>query len=137
MGTESAIANIVDVLLEFARLIAPEQPQPPRTTHLFDKGVQIPRWEHLWDNILRRTLSALDLFGDWLAKLKALSSFLRSVTTCHGSEQAIHRCRVPCRNRDVARLASASFRALAMGNAQGWVRRNAPDPFASSAGLQA
>ena len=80
MGTESGIANMVDILPAFFRMIAPGMQTSSPHERLFGRALQVPGWRHLWDNILRRTLASLPWFASWLDSFKAVVGFLRSVS---------------------------------------------------------
>lgn len=115
MGTESAIVNLPDALPAFFQMIAPAaQPEPPGD-FLFGRGLQVPGWKHLWDNVLKRTLSSLGFFAAWLDKLKSLISFLRSVSVVRELSAMFDEAGLPAAKEILQRLKLPHFAAWRWG----------------------
>lgn len=84
MGAERLMSGHGDVLIEFyecwlgIKLHPSVHAAAPR--QLFPRSVKVHGWKHLWDNLIQRGLTSLPWFPKWLARLKSLVAFLRSVS---------------------------------------------------------
>ena len=80
MGTERLIANIQCFLKDFYEVIGCRQRGIREGPYQFDMCVQSPGWMHGWDIVLRRGLSSLSWFPQWLESFKCVVKFFRLST---------------------------------------------------------
>lgn len=77
-GTERKLARFRDMLPDFGWLIKHVGwTRAHRERWMFPYCIQVPGWKHQFDLFIRRGLGDLSFFPGWLAKLKAIVSFLR------------------------------------------------------------
>ena len=72
-----------DMLPDFFELMLRIPLQPAEAIHerwLFPLAIQMPGWRHIFDLILRRSLSSMPWFPRWLDIFKSLCSFLRDLS---------------------------------------------------------
>ena len=77
-GTERMLANMPDTLGDFWRMMPESGEPPPPRGFTFPRALEVPGWMHLWDTVLRRSLSSLSFFPEWMSRTRALVAFLRS-----------------------------------------------------------
>jgi hypothetical protein len=81
MGVERNIANHVDLLTEMYFGLDPKCAQASVTNSQmwqFPRALKMPGWKHCWDLMVRKGLTSLRFFPDWILKFKAVVSFLRN-----------------------------------------------------------
>lgn len=83
LGTERKLSDMPFALDLFGELIRhPDAGKIIRNQgdYLFPRAIQMPGWQHLWDNLLQKGLSGMTFFPAWVDRLKALTGFLRLAT---------------------------------------------------------
>ena len=77
MGVERNIANHVDLLTEMYVGLDPKCAHASVTNSQmwqFPRALKMPGWKHCWDLMVRKGLTSLRFFPDWILKFKAVVS---------------------------------------------------------------
>lgn len=77
-GTERMLATMPDALVDFWEMLPEAGEPPPAREFTFPRALEVPGWMHLWDTVLRRGLSSLSFFPQWMSQTRALAAFLRT-----------------------------------------------------------
>ena len=85
-GVESYIVNSPDILPDVFRALAKPSSRSamefPRQTWLLPSAFFMPGWQHIMDNIIKYTLSMMEMFPRLLSEIKAIVAFLRIESHC-------------------------------------------------------
>lgn len=81
-GVERMLADYPGFLGDFFWLVDPKykiKDANPPLANLFPRALAMPGWQHMWDLLMRRGLTQMRFFPQWITGLKAIVNFLRSV----------------------------------------------------------
>ena len=75
-GVESAVVDMPGCIGALLASIGGKHEDGEDGTHLFPRGLLCQGWKHVFDGALRRVLTSLEWFPQWLAQFKAICSLL-------------------------------------------------------------